>query len=78
MRPGCLERCECLEDNTLQCFNATPCHSNARCSIQDGVRDCVCSTGYRGNGTEICEGKGSLNINTKFIGKLVWYDESII
>ena len=36
--------------------NATNCDNNANCENTDGSFNCICSTGYTGNGTS-CEGQ---------------------
>ena len=37
------------------------CHSNANCVNSTGSVQCVCRTGYTGNGT-VCEGMGTCHI----------------
>ena len=36
--------------------NETPCHSNANCENVPGTFNCICRSGFTGNGT-ICVGK---------------------
>ncbi|XP_072275629.1 adhesion G protein-coupled receptor L4 [Pyxicephalus adspersus] len=32
-----------------------PCHSNAECKVEKGIRGCYCNTGYTGDGIKFCE-----------------------
>ena len=47
--------CQCIS-GSLNCTDYG-CHENAECSVRNGVRDCYCIAGYRGNGQTCVKGK---------------------
>lgn len=65
MRPGCQEEYVC-DNKELVCTNVTACHMEAACTIQNGLLDCFCKTGYRGNGRH-CEGTYNVKFQLYFI-----------
>ena len=56
MTEDCSRRCQC-DGGSVSC-SSYGCHEDAECKIRNGVRDCYCERGYRGDG-QTCE-KGNV------------------
>ena len=55
MRPTCGESCTCETSRSPLVCRSLVCHSDANCTMSDGIRDCYCNTGYSGDGVT-CSG----------------------
>ena len=51
----CSEICTCEKGGEMKC-EALECHADAVCEIQEGILDCYCKEGHKGDGRE-CEGR---------------------
>ncbi len=50
--PDCTHVCRC-DEGSVHC-EPYMCHPDAECSVRNGVRDCYCKHGYRGDGIQDC------------------------
>ena len=48
----CSQLCQC-NGGSLTCSEYS-CHQYAECSVRNGIRDCYCKPGFRGDGQD-CE-----------------------
>ena len=44
----CSSKCTCMEGE-VQC-ESYGCHMDAKCRVRNGIRDCYCNRGYKGDG----------------------------
>ncbi|KAJ8038778.1 IgGFc-binding protein [Holothuria leucospilota] len=57
----CSELCECTGMSNLQC-EAYNCDENSECDTRNGIRDCYCQEGYRGDGFQCEEAPGMCKV----------------
>ncbi len=46
----CMNVCMCVCIDLDECIYSMPCHNNGSCTNTEGSYECVCNSGYNGNG----------------------------